>query len=90
MTGVEKQNGIANYIRVYIIQESQQGSTKHLRKSQTTIYTDGSKINNRTGSGFVIYHKNIIIYRDNRRLPDSCTVFQAEIEAINLAGKYIL
>ena len=44
---------------------SMEGGTKHLIKSQTTIYTDGSKTKQGVGSGFVVYYKNQLIHSDH-------------------------
>ena len=66
-----------------------EGGTKHLTKSQTTIYTDGSKTKQGVGSGFVVYYKNQLIHSDHTTLPFHTTVFQAEIHAILKAGQYI-
>ena len=68
---------------------SMEGGTKHLIKSQTTIYTDGSKTKQGVGSGFVVYYKNQLIHSDHTTLPFHTTVFQAEIHAILKAGQYI-
>jgi ribonuclease HI len=54
--------------------------------SQYTVYTDGSKIENRVGAGYVIYKQGTEEGYDKLRLPDSCTVFQAEIRAIQEAA----
>ena len=64
------------------------GKSKYLN-SEVTIYTDGSKIGGKVGSGFVVYRRKKIIFYQNARLPDSATVFQAELYAIFLAGRYI-
>ena len=57
--------------------------------SEITIYTDGSKIGGRVGSGFLVFHRKKVIFMQNARLPDKATVFQAELYAIFLAGRYI-
>jgi len=69
--------------------DSFDGKSKHTRKSEYTIYTDGSKTNNGTGAGFVLYHKKDIIHTESFKLPDTATVFQAEVEAIYQACKHI-
>ena len=57
--------------------------------SEITIYTDGSKIGGKVGSGFVVFKRKKVIFFQNARLPDKATVFQAELYAIFLAGRYI-
>ena len=64
------------------------GKSKYL-DSEITIYTDGSKIGGKVGSGFVIFKRKKVIFMQNARLPDKATVFQAELYAIFLAGRYI-
>ena len=66
--------------------DSFDGKPKHIQKAETTIYTDGSK----TDHGFVIYHKNKRIHAESVHMPDTSTVFQAEIEAISHACQYAL
>ena len=46
--------------------------------SEITIYTDGSKIGGKVGSGFVVFKRKKVIFFQNARLPDKATVFQAE------------
>ena len=62
--------------------DSLKGGSKHLIKSQVTIYTDGSKTNQGVGSGYVIYYKGERMCTYSTKLPDYATVFQAEIQAI--------
>ena len=42
------------------------------------------------GAGFVFYHKNKRVHAESLHLPDTSTVFQAEIEAISHACQYAL
>ena len=63
------------------------GSTKHLNKSQYSVYTDGSKINGQVGSGFIVMKSIKVIHYANDGLSDHTTVFQAEIHALHQAGK---
>ena len=53
-----------------------------VKPSEYTVYTDGSKTDNGTGAGFVIYKKRERIHTNSFSLPESSTVFQAEIVAI--------
>ena len=64
------------------------GKSKYLN-SEVTIYTDGSKIGGKVGSGFVVFRRKKVIFYQNARLPDNATVCQAELYAIFLAGRYI-
>ena len=61
---------------------------KYILHSEYTAYTDGSKIDNKTGAGIVIYKKNEIIYRQSYSLPDKASIFQAELEAIRQAAAF--
>ena len=70
--------------------DSFDGKPVHIQKAETAIYTDGSKIEHGVGAGLVIYHKNKRIHTESIPLPDTSTVFQAEIEAISNACKYAL
>ena len=51
-----------------------EGGKKHLRHSEYTIYTDGSKKAEGTGGGFVMYHYNKLIYTHSFKLMDHTTV----------------
>ena len=55
-------------------------------QSQVNIYTDGSKTTDHVGCGFVIYKGRYEISSNSVRLPDYCTVYQAEVMAIHLAA----
>ena len=50
--------------------------------SELNIYTDGSKLDGRVGAAYVFYEVNRLTQENCYRLPDYCTVFQAEIKAI--------
>ena len=66
--------------------ESFDGKPRHIQKAETTtINTDGSKTDHGVGTGCVIYHKNKRIHAESIHMPDTSTVFQAEIEAISHA-----
>lgn len=47
-----------------------------------TVYTDGSKINNGTGSAVCILDSEWIVYQGSYKLSDNCTIMQAELFAI--------
>lgn len=46
------------------------------------LYTDGSKLDGRTGTGYALINRTQTIKAEAARLNDSATVFQAEITAI--------
>ncbi|KAH8318202.1 hypothetical protein KR067_011439, partial [Drosophila pandora] len=46
------------------------------------IYTDGSKLNGQVGGGYFCEHLSL---KESFRLPDHCSVFQAEVVAIKEA-----
>lgn len=50
------------------------------------VYTDGSKINDRVGAGVFIVRAGTPIISDKFRLPDTSTVYQAELAAIKEAA----
>jgi ribonuclease HI len=52
-----------------------------------TIFTDGSKIGGRSGFGLVIFDEGVPIYDMAEPLDPSCTVFQAELWALNCAAR---
>ena len=55
-----------------------------------TCYTDGSRTEDGTGGGYIITTNNNdeIIHQYSFKLPDYCTVFQAELTAISEASHY--
>ena len=69
--------------------DSFDGSSKHRSLTQINIFTDGSKQNEQVGAGCVIYQNRVELYRHSVRLPDSATVFQAEIAAVTTAARAI-
>ena len=70
--------------------DSFDGRAKHRVATQFNVYTDGSRINNQTGAGFVLYRGQRLVEEHLYRLPDFCTVFQAEITAITMAARALL
>ena len=53
------------------------------------VFTDGSKMNGRVGSAFRIKSIDGILHDSSFRLPDRCSVYQAELSAIRYAAKKI-
>ena len=70
--------------------ESLKGGEKFLKTSQYNVYTDGSKIDGQVGAGLIIIQKDKPAIQRYIRLPDHCSVFQAEIYAIGLAAQAII
>ena len=70
-----------------INRDSFDGHSKHRQPAQYNAFTDGSRINEQTGSGLVIYKGKQEIQNKWFRLPDYSTVFQAEVAAIAEAAK---
>ena len=68
-----------------IVTDSFSGLPKFLTPSQYSVYTDGSKFNDKVGSGVFIKSNNFS-RNLSFRLPDKASVFQAEIFAINQAA----
>ena len=56
--------------------------TNTVDHTELNLYTDGSKINNNIGAGCCLIKNNIIIWEKSFRLPDTASVFQAEIFAV--------
>ena len=72
-----------------INRDSFNGEAKHRKASQYNVFTDGSKLEDRTGAGMVIYKANKEIKSNKFRLPDGTTVFQAEVVAIAEAAEAV-
>ena len=53
-------------------------------KSQLNLYTGGSKTSGGVGSGAVLYYHSDLMGKTCCKLPDSATVFMAELQAIKL------
>ena len=73
-----------------VVRESFSGQSKFRRPSQLTIFTDGSKMNDRVGTGYVLYEGTVEYDHGSYSLSPYSTVFQAELTAILLAARYVL
>jgi hypothetical protein len=72
---------IDNYIRVDLL--GTEGS------AIVSIYTDGSKTENRVGAGMVAMKNTHEIHIETQRLKSTCRVFQAELCGIIMAVDWI-
>ena len=65
---------------------------KNFPKEAITCYTDGSKTESGTGYGFTITTDNneTEIHSYSTKLPDYCTVYQAELYAMEAAAKWLV
>ena len=53
------------------------------------IYTDGSKMNNKTGAAFAVFNSTSCIHSDTFKLSPNNSVFQAEIFSIMKACEFL-
>ena len=70
-----------------INRESFNGAAKHRQLSQYNAFTDGSRQEEKTGAGLVLYKGQQEINCNRYSLPDYATVFQAEVLAVREAAK---
>ena len=70
--------------------DSFNGKPIHIQKPETTNIHRRHKTDCGVSAGFVIYHKNKKIHAKSIHMPDTSTVFQAEIEAISHACQYAI
>lgn len=61
----------------------------HVCSTPLVVYTDGSKSDNGVGSAFVVYNNKVEVYNRKYRLPEYCSVFQAELQAISKTLEYL-
>ena len=73
-----------------MVRESLTGHPKFRRPSQITIFTDGSKMHDRVGTGYVLYEGTTEYDTGSYSLPSHSTVSQAELTAILLAARHVL
>ena len=62
---------------------------RYLTFSRWQVWTDGSKHKNKVGSAFIIYKQGEIWTMKTYRLPNTASVFQAELFAIFQAAKFL-
>ena len=74
----------------WVVRESFSGQPKFHRPSQLTIFTDGSKMNDRVGAGYVLYEGFTEYDTGSYSLPSYSTVYQAELVAMLLAARHVL
>ena len=72
-----------------INRDSFDGKKRPRQLSQYNVFTDGSKMDDRTGAGLVLYKGNREISQEWYRLNDGSTVFQAEVAAIARAAEVL-
>ena len=70
--------------------DSFSGLAKHRALSQYNIFTDGSRSGGQTGAGAIIYRGKQEILQIKNRLPNTSSVFQAEIFAIGTAASTLI
>ena len=70
-----------------VCRDSFSGAAKFRTPTQYNVFTDGSRKEEQTGAGFVIYEGSRELETGNYRLPDHATVFQAEITAVAMAAR---
>ena len=66
--------------------DSFNGEAKHRQPSQYKVFTDGSKLEGRTGAGLVVYKNKKEIATKAVNMTEGTTVFQAEVLAISEAA----
>ena len=73
-----------------MVRESFTGHPKFRHPSQITIFTDGSRMHDRVGTGYVLCEGAMEYDTGSYSLPSHSTVFQAELTAILLAARHVL
>ena len=74
----------------HVNKDSFSGDAKHRKPSQTNVYTDGSRQEERSGAGYTALTGKRVLFEGAHRLPDHATVFQAEITAIALSAEKLI
>ena len=86
LEGTDKKRGTI-WDRTYMLNLGSLLTQRYPIQSQIRIYTDGSNTDEHVGCGFVIYRGTTEISSSSIRLPEFCTVYQAEVMAIKLASE---
>ena len=73
-----------------INRDSFDGKAKHRQFTQYNAFTDGSKLDERTGAGLVVYKGNQEVIKNWFRLTDGTTVFQAEVSAVSKVAEALV
>lgn len=60
-------------------------ATKRPTGFEVEVFTDGSKLEGREGSSAVVFYNGCLIHTAQCRLPDHASVFDAEVEGMNMA-----
>ena len=89
-TGTDKCSELMWNTGFRVNRDSFDGKAKHRKLTQYNAYTDGSKMEGRTGAGVAMHKGGRLISQQHYRLPDESTVFQAEVIAIKKAAEYLL
>ena len=76
--------------RNYLVVKTSFGTGIYPDCIRHTIYTDGSKMEGKTGSGFASFYNRESTGNDVSRVSDSAIVFQAEVFAIRRAAQFII
>ena len=76
--------------RYRVVPDSFSGAPRFLQLSQLNIFTDGSRLQDRTGTGYVVYEGADEYDIGLFSLPPYSTVFQAELVAILLSVRHVL
>ena len=70
-----------------VVNESFQPGYVQQVRADWSVFTDGSKMNGRVGTAFVIVKNDTVVFQGSVRLSDHASVFQAELIAIKLAAE---
>ena len=76
--------------RNFTVHDPLDGRIKDKEANGILSYTDGSVLNNKTGSGIHTVKGEIVIYNGNFYLGNTTTVFQAEVTAIRKSAEMLL
>ena len=76
--------------RYRVVSDSFSGASRFCQLCQLNIFTDGSRLHDRTGTGYVIYEGANEYDTGSFSLSPSSMVFQAELVAILLSVRHVL